>query len=563
MTIPKLSMTLPGWALVFASALFVCSSTAASAQESDQARFDAIAREAAQRYQAAVAAEKVAPPPVASPVQGEPVTRSLTLDQAVTLAIEKNLDIAVERLNPQAFDMAIAAAEAYYLPTVNSLFGQQNQVQLPTSQLIGGQRVSNDTMNFNGGVTQNVPWTGGAFNVTWNNRKLDSSSSFNTFNPQYSSTLTAVFNQPLLRNRSTDANRTELLLARIDRDIADVQLRATLINTVADVRNAYWDLVYTIQFVIVSGESLELAEKLVEDNQTRVEVGTMAEIDVVQAEAEAATRRQTVAQAEALWRTAELALKRLIVSSTEDPLWASRLDPTDRPNFDPQPINVEAAVRKALDQRTDLVESRKDLETSDTNLRFLRNQSLPGLDFLGSYGLQGIGGTSFIRSGGLGSPIIQTIPGGYSDALNRITGREFPSWTLQFNVNYPVGTSEADANYARARVERNQSLAQIRALELQVATEVTNAALQVESNVKRLEAATAARQLAERRLEAEQSKFEVGISTNFFVVQAQRDLSDAQNAELRVLADYQKSLVEFERVQEAGGSGGGGAGGGQ
>jgi outer membrane protein TolC len=112
-------------------------------------------------------------------------------------------------------------------------------------------------------------------------------------------------------------------------------------------------------------------------------------------------------------------------------------------------------------------------------------------------------------------------------------------------------------------VERNQSLAQIRALELQVATEVTNAALQVESNVKRLEAATAARQLAERRLEAEQSKFEVGISTNFFVVQAQRDLSDAQNAELRVLADYQKSLVEFERVQEAGGSGGGGAGGGQ
>jgi outer membrane protein TolC len=533
----------------------------ASGQDLDQTRFDQIARQAAERYEATIAAEKArTAQPAPALVQADAPTRSLTLDEALKLAVEKNLDIAVERLNPQAFDLAIAAADAYYLPTVNSLFGQNNQVQLPTNQLVGGQRVSNDTITFNAGVTQNVPWSGGAFNLTWNNRKLDSSSSFNTFNPQYSSTLSAVFTQPLLRNRSTDTNRTELLLARIDRDVADVQLRATLINTLADVRNAYWDLVYTIQAVRVSGESLELAEKLVEDNQTRVEVGTMAEIDVVQAEAEAAVRRETVAQAEALWRTAELALKRLIVSSTEDPLWRSRLDPTDRPDFNPRPVDVEAAVRTALSQRTDLVESRKGLETTDTNLRFLRNQSMPAVDFLGSYGLQGIGGTNFIRSGGLGSPIIQTIPGGYSDALTRITNREFPSWNMQLNISYPVGTSEADANYARARVERNQSLAQIRALELQVATEVTNAALQVESNVKRLEAATAARELAERRLEAEQSKFEVGISTNFFVVQAQRDLSDAQIQELRVLADYQKSLVEFDRLQEAGGVGGGGGG---
>jgi outer membrane protein TolC len=287
----------------------------------------------------------------------------------------------------------------------------------------------------------------------------------------------------------------------------------------------------------------------------------MAEIDVVQAEAEAATRRQTVAQAEATWRTAELSLKRLIVGSTEDPLWRARIDPTDRPSFNPAPVDVEAAVRRALDQRTDLVQSRKVLESTDTNLRFLRNQSLPGVDLVASYGLQGIGGTSFIRAGGLGSPIVQTIPGGYADALTRIRDREFPNWNLAVNLNYPIGTSAADANYARARVERNQSLAQIRALELQVATEVTNAALQLESNLKSLEAATAARELAERRLEAEQSKFEVGISTNFFVVQAQRDLSDAQNAELRTLADYRKSLVEFERVQEAGGAGGGAGGG--
>jgi outer membrane protein TolC len=538
---------------VLAVAFALSAPAIALAQESDQKRLERIAREAAERYRATVAEN--AAPAIILPAQAEGAIRSLTLDEAVRLAVEKNLDIAVERLNPQAFDLAIAASKAAYLPTVTSTLGQNNQVQLPTSQLIGGQRVSNDTITYNAGLGQNVPWGGGTFLMTWNNRKLDSSSSFNTFNPQYSSTLTAVFTQPLLRNFGTDTNRTDLLLSLIDRDVADIQLRGTVTNTLADVRNAYWDLVYALQAVDVAQESLQLAEKLVEDNRVRVEVGTMAEIDVVQAEAEAATRRQTLAQTEATWRTSELALKRLIVESTEDPLWRARLDPTDRPSFSAAPVDVESAVQRALDQRTDLVQSRKSLETSDVNLRFLRNQSLPGLDLLASYGLQGIGGTSFIREGGLGSPIIQTIPGGYADALTRISNREFPSWNVQLNVNYPIGTSAADANYARARVERNQSLAQIRALELQVATEVTNAALQLESNLKSLEAATAARELAERRLEAEQSKFEVGISTNFLVVQAQRDLSDAQNAELRALADYRKSTVEFERVQEAGGGG--------
>ncbi len=170
---------------------------------------------------------------------------------------------------------------------------------------------------------------------------------------------------------------------------------------------------------------------------------------------------------------------------------------------------------------------------------------------------QGIGGTSFRREG-LGGSIIDTIPGGFNDAFGLLTDRDYPNWNVQFNISYNLFGSPADAQHARARVQRNQSQARLRALELQVATEVTNAALSVQSNLKRVEAAVAARELAEKRLEAEQSKFEVGMSTNFFVVQAQRDLRDAQNVELRALADYRKSLVVFERVQEAPSGGGGG-----
>ncbi len=494
-------------------------------------------------------------------------TLALTLDEAIAFALERNLDIAVERLNPQTFDFALAGLRATYQPVLSSTFSQNNVVQVPTNQLVGVQAVQNDQTVYNFGGSKNMRWGGGNLAVGFNNRRLESTSVFNTFNPQYNSTFSAIFTQPLLRNFRTDPVRTQLVVTRINRDVSELQLRSVITNTVANVRNAYWDYVYTVELLKVSQRSLELADKLLDDNKVRVEVGTLAPIDVVQAEAEVATRRQQVAQVEQQSRTAELLLKQLIVSGTDDPRWRARLSPTDRPLYDPRSIDLEGALRSALDKRIDLAQSRRTLEANDLNLRLLNNQRLPTADLLASYGLQGIGGTRYIRDSNIGGNITETIPGGFSDALRLLRDRDYPQWNLALTLSYPLGTSVADASYARAKVTVQQTQAQIRALELQIATEVTNAALQIESNLKRVEAATAARELAQKRLEAESSKFEVGLSTNFFVVQAQRDLAEVETTELRTRLDYQKSLVDFERVQEAslGGagisvvSGGGGA----
>jgi outer membrane protein TolC len=329
-----------------------------------------------------------------------------------------------------------------------------------------------------------------------------------------------------------------------------LQLRATITNTLADVRNAYWDYVYAVDQLQVARRSLELARKLLEDNRIRVEVGTLAPIDVVQAEAEVASRLQEEAQGEAQARTGELALKRLIVAGAGDPRWRAQIRPVDRPPLGPTPIDLDGALRRALDARLDLAESRKQLQANDLSLRLLGNQRLPAADVSASYGLQGIGGARLVRDGNLGGQVVETIPGGYNDALRLLRNRDFPQWNLALNLSYPIGASLADANYARAQITVRQTQAQIRALELQVATDVTNAALLVESNQKRVDAARAARGLAQRRLEAETSKFEVGLSTNFFVVQAQRDLAQAENIELRTRLDYQKSIVNFDRVQQ-------------
>src|SRR5262249_12371204 len=274
--------------------------------------------------------------------------------------------------------------------------------------------------------------------------------------------------------------------------------------------------------------------------------------DVVQAQSQAATARQNLVAAQSTMRTSELVLKRLIVGGTNDPNWGVRLDPVDRPEFTPQTFDIEAAVRRALSERTDLEIAKKNIEANDVTLKYLVDQMRPQADVLATYGVVGLGGTQLLKAagGGVNAAPIGFVPGGYLDALSPLFRNAFPRWTVQLNFSYPLGVSAQEANVARARVQLNQIQAQTKQIELQVATDVTNATLTAQSNTERVQAAQAARELAQKQLEAEQSKFEVGMSTNFNVIQAQRDLANAQNNELQAILNYRKSLVELERLQQ-------------
>jgi outer membrane protein len=525
----------------------------AAAQQSaaDSARLDDLAREAAREF---AAARSTVPdqtrPTTPLPPPGEMV--NLTLDEATARALERNLDIAVERLNPQTFDLNIARIRAAYRPTAVSTIGQFSRVQPPTSTLNGGAGgVTQETTTYNSGLSQAVPWGGGSVNFQFNNNKQVSTNNLLNYNPAFNNNFALTMTQPLLRGFRIDNNRQQLVVTGLNRDASEIQLRGTIASTLANVRNAYWELLYAIQALDVARGSLDLATKLVTDNRARVEVGALAPLDVVQAQAEEATRRQAVAQADAQQRTSELALKRLIVSGTDDPLWNAEINPIDRPTFLPEPLDVQAAVRTALDNRTDLQIARKTIDSNDVTLRYMRNLTLPELDLTAMYGATGLGGTQFRRNGsGVTSVVVGTVPGGYGDAWRTLTGRDFPTWNLALNFSYPIGASAQEAQLARAKVQLNQSAAQLRSLELQVATDVTNAALQVQSGLTRYQAAAVARSLSQQRLDAEQSRFDVGLSTNFLVVQAQRDLATAQNTELRALLDYRRALVEYERLQQ-------------
>ena len=243
------------------------------------------------------------------------------------------------------------------------------------------------------------------------------------------------------------------------------------------------------------------------------------------------------------------------MGGTSEELWEVEIHPTDQPRMEAAPIDLQEAIRGALDRRTDVSRARRQLDVNEATVDNLRNSTLPALDLVGSYQLTGQGGPRLLPAGNSFEDIFAgaggVIPGGYRDALHSIANADYPIWSVQLRMTYPLGRSADRTAYERARLELQQNRAQIRRIELRIASEVTNAALRIESIRERIEAATASRELAEEQLQAEESKFEVGLSTNFFVLQSQRDLATAQDAELRAILDYQRARIEFERTQRA------------
>jgi outer membrane protein TolC len=478
--------------------------------------------------------------------------RRLTVDEAVEMALANNLGVQIARVDPRIEDLGVAQAQAAWFPTLNTTL-QAAGVDTPSVSFLSGAqgpKTTDERVGTNFGVGQLLPW-GGTYSVGWDSSRATTTNIFSNFSPTLRSSLALTYRQPLVRGFAIDAARQQLQVSRKNREIADVTLRQSITVTSRAVRNAYWDLAYAIAALGVQQQSLDLARNSLRDTRARVEIGTTAPIDVVEAEAEVAQREEAVIVGEAQIATAEDALRSLVYDPSAADFWTLRIEPVSAPTFQTAPVDVDAAVRAALSDRTDVQRSQKNLEAADINLRYVRNQTLPDVTASLDYGLTGLGGTQFVRGAGFPGPVVGQTERSFAAVLGDLFTNDFPSWTASLTVSYPIGPTPQDANLARARLQYSQSQTQLRNQQLLVATEVREAARQVLTNQKRVETTRVSRQLAERRLEAEERKFAAGTSTSFFVFQAQRDLAQARNNELRATLDYNRSVVDFETVQEA------------
>jgi HAE1 family hydrophobic/amphiphilic exporter-1 len=524
-----------------------------------QSRFTAAALEAALREAGpptaqAQTASSVSPAPPASP-QAEPPTRRLSIDEAVRLALENNLGIQIARFGPQVEDLAVAQARTGWVPTFTNSFQTNSSVSPNNNFLAGGQGNTTDDDRFTNSmsVQQTLPW-GGRYNIGWDGQRWTTNNAFVTFSPQLRSSLTMNFEQPIVRGFSIDSIRQQIQTAAKNREISEVQLRQTVASTLRTVRNAYWNLAFAHASLRVQQQSLELAQESLRNTRARVDIGTTPPIDIVEAESEVAQREEAAIVAEAQIQTAEDTLRALVFDPSAPDFWTVHIEATDLPPFQPITVDVDAAVRNALDKRTDLQQSTKSIEVNDINIRFFRNQTLPDVTASLNYGLSGLGGTQLQRGVGPFGPgtgaVIGQTQRGFGTVLSDIFTNDFPNWTASLNISYPLGTSDAQAGLARARLQNSRAQAELRNQQLQVATQVREAARQVQTNQKRVESTRASRSLAERRLEAEQRKLAAGTSTSFVVFQTQRDLAVARNNELRAILDFNQSVVDLETVQE-------------
>ena len=476
----------------------------------------------------------------------------LTADEAVRLAMENNLGIQAERMNPQISTLDVSQARAVYAPVFFTTFNTRSSTQPPSSFITGGSLIlTNESYSQVGGLQQFVPWGGGQYTLSIDGSKATTNATDSRFNPQLSSNLNASFVQPLLRNFKFDANRQQIETSKNNEIIADLGLRERIAITTQAVRNAYFDLIGAIEGQKVARQSLDLALESLKNNNTRVEVGMMAPIDIIEAEAEVAANEENLINADARIKTVEDRLRALILNRATPDFWIVRLEPTDAPSMTPIAIDVEGAIANALANRTDIARVKKELENTDLGIKLARNQQLPGLDVTAAYNVIGVAGTQFVFGQGFPPPVESQSQRAFGQALQDVFGQDFRTWSVRLNFNYPIGTSTAEANLASSRLQRQRGSVQLQELELIISTTVRDAARQVETNLRRVEATRKARDRAEQRLAAQEKRMTVGMSTTFELVQAQRDLARQRQNEVNAVIDYNRSIIAFETIQTA------------
>lgn len=488
-----------------------------------------------------------AEPPIA---EGDVVVR-MSLDEAIDRALRANLTIQSARLNTPLQAFAYRQARTAFNPSFSANLGYNNSSNPSTSQLDGASTITNERLTFGTSLAQPLPWYGGRLSANFNNSRSETNNSFATLNPSFSSSVSFQYTQPLLAGFSMDQQRAQLRTQTIQLDITDLQVESQIATITNQIRQRYWALRAAIEQIEIQRRSLAQAQETLAQNQVRLEAGQGTEFQVIQAEAQVASAEQALLNAEIQWTNAELAFKQLLLDGAGDELLTQRIVPTDLPTVIDQDVDLEGAIDRALATRLDLQQVRRQIDISEVNLDVTESSALPDLSLSASYSLQGVGGDRFERNQLGGDPVL-VESGGYADGLQALLDREAPTWNLSLSGSYPIGTNPDRLSVERAELQLRQQNLSLRTQELNVVTQVTSAGLAVRNTFLQYQAAQRNAEASEQNLEAELARFQVGVTTNFEVVQAQNQLTTARLQELQALINHVIAIADFEQVQVVG-----------
>lgn len=489
--------------------------------------------------------------------------KSLSLDEALEMALTNNRDIEVSRKNVLIAEFDLKAARGYYEPRFAGQTYYERSTVPNVSIFSSNQTTTQGALLGNAALTGYVPSFGTVLTANVNNQRLTTNNPISILSPQYNSSLGFTITQPLFRGRGIDQPRRTIEIAKRSLSLTDAQFRQRAIEIVAAVERAYWDLAYSLRNLQVQRDGVRDAKAQLEHNRRLVEEGQLAPIDIVAAETQVANYESAVYDALNLVNVAENALKNLISPNRTERLWSQAITPVDPVSNDAPRVSLEQATETALQNRPELELNRIQKEINDVDRKFFESQRQPQIDLIASYNSAGIGGTSNPNFNSpfclntsnpaacnlaLQQPGLQNA-GSPSSVYSDIFANKYPTYRVGVQFNLPLfGDRTSRAQLGRARVEGERLQTQREALEQTIQVDVRNALQVVRTAESRLRFASIARENSAKQYESEQRKLENGQSDIYRVLERQTALTQARSNELRAQTELNKAVADLARA---------------
>jgi outer membrane protein TolC len=498
----------------------------------------------------------------------------ISLQDAITLALQNNNDIDSSRIGVQISEFNLRAAQGVYDPNFISENFYESRTT-PTASTIGGATngsVTQRALTGGFGVNGFSPFAGGSYSADFSSSRTSTTNQNATLNPQYPSLLTLTYTQPLFRGRRIDNNRRTIEIAKKNLSLSDAQFRQRAIEVIAQVEQAYWDLAYSLRNLQVQIDAVRQARIQLESNQRLVAKGVLAPIEITAANAQITTFEQNVYTAQQQVTLAENTLKTLMLPDRGNEIWSRALVPVSPVEVEVPKVPLEQAISAALVNRQEIAQLKTSAEINKINEKFFRDQTKPQIDLVGTYTANGLAGSAVPRTSTpsaltlrvnelsvlAGLPEIpvttttSTVPsnlvGGYFRSLGSLLAQDYPTYNIGVRINLPIGNRTAKANLGRTLAEGTQIENQRAQTEQTIEADVRNALQTLRSAEARLQSAAATRASAEQLYESEQRQFRAGTSTVFLVFQRQTTLISTRANELQAQTDLNKAISNFQRV---------------
>ena len=504
--------------------------------------------------------------------------RPLSLREALSMALENNKDIEVARENVRIAEFDLLGAHGAYDPRLTTQAFYERIESPISSFLSGGQNGSTIQSDYTGTarLEGQSPVLGGSYRLDFSSVKLNTNNQFTALNPQYPTSLSFSYTQPLWRGLKFDNSRRQIEIARKNLSLTDAQFRQRAIDTITNVQRAYWDLVFALRSLQVQRDAVSVARTQLEHNKRLVQEGQLAPIDVVAAEAQISTYEQNVFSAVEEVSRAENSLKNLIAENQKAELWAESIVPTDNAELTVPDVSLPDALQTAMENRPELQQSNLLREINQIDQRYFKDQTKPAVDLVSTYGVSGLAGS--VSTSGVnpftasslqvrqrvdelsvlaGLEPLPVVPpqtfspdllGGYGQSLQNLLANRYGNFKVGVQISLPLRNRTAEANLGRSLVEAERIGTQREQLEQTIQVDVRNALQAMRSAESRLRAATATREANEQQFASEQRKLDAGQSTTFLVLQRQTDLTEARAMELKAQTDLNKAIADLQRA---------------